>query len=173
MKKLVLLCVFCFLCIGDICAQSQFNADSVAYQLQRKKINDMLANRKLKFGQYSQSLNEHTGIFGFQTKSDIRRSNDILMDIAKTDDNIYKELKILLEYHAFQERQIESHSKEAESINENYLKTIRLLRQSNLKLKADLSASQQHKSTAHIIYIFIILLMLASILYLIGKKSKV
>ena len=170
MKKLVLLCMFCFLCIGEVCAQSQFNADSVAYQMQRKKINDMLANRKLKFGQYSQSLNEHTGIFGLQTKSDIRRSNDILMDIVKTDDNIYKELKILLEYHAFQERQIESHSKEAESINENYLNTIRLLRQSNLKLKADHATSQ---STAHIIYIFIIVLMLASILYLVSKKNKV
>ena len=55
-----------------------------------------LADRTAKFGQYSQSLSMHTGIFGLQTKKDIRRSNDILMDIVKTDDSIYTELKILL-----------------------------------------------------------------------------
>jgi hypothetical protein len=120
MKKLLLLCLLCFFAIGDVLAQSQVNSDSVAYQLQRKKINAMLAARKAKFGQYSQSLSQHSGIFGFQTKNDIRRSSGILMDIAKTDDAIFKELKILFEYSAFQQRQIQSHSKEAETINHNF-----------------------------------------------------
>src|SRR5882762_4177158 len=120
-KKILSLCIILFL-FTDLHAQTnaQVSADSTAYQLQRKKINSMLDVRKVRFGQYTQSLNEHTGIFGLQTKSDIRRSNDILMDIVKTDDNIYKELKILLEYRAFQQRQIQTHSKEAETVNQNY-----------------------------------------------------
>ena len=56
----------------------------------------------------------HTGIFGFQSKNDIRRSNDILMDIVKTDDSIYTQLKILLDYRAFQQTQVQNHSKETE-----------------------------------------------------------
>ena len=84
-------------------AFAQTANDSLAYQLQRKKINNMLAVRKIKFGSYDQSLNMHTGIFGLQTKKDIRRSNDILMDIVQTDNDIYKELKILLDYRAFQQ----------------------------------------------------------------------
>ncbi|MDN5289342.1 MAG: hypothetical protein JWR38_5616 [Mucilaginibacter sp.] len=171
MKKFTLIGIICLLSIGVACAQTgtQISADSIAYQLQRKKINSMLDARKLRFGQYSQSLNEHTGIFGLQTKSDIRRSNDILMDIVKTDDNIYKELKILLEYRAFQQRQIQNHSKEAEDINLGFMNTINKLRQQNIALKKNI----EHKETWRGIYIIVIVLMLASILFLLNKKSKV
>src|ERR1700710_330540 len=102
-KILFLINIFLFLSIS---AFAQVNSDSLAYQLQRKKINEMLAQRTLKFGQYDASLSMHTGIFGFQTKKDIRRSNDILMDIVKTDNDIYKELKILLDYRVFQQSQV-------------------------------------------------------------------
>ena len=175
MKKIILLCLFCCFGVDILHAQTgaQISADSIAYQLQRKKINDMLDARKLRFGQYSESLNEHTGIFGLQTKSDIRRSNDILMDIVKTDDNIYKELKILLEYRAFQQRQIQNHSKEAESINIGYMTTINKLRQQNALLKASAQKAIGRKESAQRIYIIIIVLMLASILFLLNKKSKV
>ncbi|MGN8070108.1 hypothetical protein [Mucilaginibacter sp. 22184] len=170
MKKFLLIGVIFFL-LTDLQAQTnaQVSADSIAYQLQRKKINSMLDMRKVRFGQYSQSLNEHTGIFGLQTKSDIRRSNDILMDIVKTDDNIYKELKILLEYRAFQQRQIQNHSKEAETINQNYVNLISKLRQQNVALKAEAQKAQNMQR----IYILVIVLMIASILFLISRKSKV
>jgi len=170
MKKFLLIGIILFL-FTDLRAQTnaQVSADSIAYQLQRKKINSMLDMRKVRFGQYSQSLNEHTGIFGLQTKSDIRRSNDILMDIVKTDDNIYKELKILLEYRAFQQRQIQNHSKEAETINQNYVNLISKLRQQNVALKAEAQKAQNMQR----IYVLIIVLMIASILFLISRKSKV
>lgn len=169
MKKFLLIGIILFL-FTNLRAQTnaQVSADSVAYQLQRKKINSMLDMRKVRFGQYSQSLSEHTGIFGFQTKGDISRSNDILMDIVKTDDNIYKELKILLEYRAFQQRQIQNHSKEAETINQNYVNLISKLRQQNATLKAD----AQRDKTMQRIYILMIVLMIASILFLISRKSK-
>jgi hypothetical protein len=168
MKKLILLCLLCFFAVGNLFAQTQVDADSVAYQNQRKKINQMLADRKLKFGQYSQSLNQHTGIFGFQTKDDIRRSSSILMDIAKTDDNIFKELKILFEYSAFQQRQIQDHNKEAETISQNYAAALNKLKLRNAQLKADL----QGKSTFTSVYITVIALMLASILYLLYQRNK-
>ena len=77
-------------------AFAQQNEDSLAYAQQGKKITAMLARRARKFGQYEHSLRQHTGIFGMQTKNDIRNSNGILMDIVKTDDSVYKEIKILL-----------------------------------------------------------------------------
>lgn len=160
--------MLCFFTLANLFAQTQADADSIAYQNQRKKINQMLADRKLKFGQYSQSLSQHTGIFGFQTKDDIRRSSSILMDIAKTDDNIFKELKILFEYSAFQQRQIQDHSKEAETISQNYAAALNKLKLRNAQLKAEL----QGKSTFTSVYITIIVLMLASILYLLYQKNK-
>ena len=108
MKKLFGFCILCLLPVLVFAQKS--NSDSLAYQLQRAKINQMLENRRQKFGQYDQSLKMHTGIFGLQTKKDIRRSNDILMDIVKTDDDIFRELKILMDYRVFQQQQAQTHS---------------------------------------------------------------
>ncbi|AYL95742.1 hypothetical protein [Mucilaginibacter celer] len=172
MKKLVL---FIFFSIASVTAfgQSPVNSDSVAYQLQRQKINRMLTARKQKFGQYQQSLSQHTGIFGFQTKDDIRRSAGILMDIAKTDDAIFKELKILLEYRDFQQKQIQSHSREAESAGDAYLKVISHLQQQNAKLKQQAKEADGHFGMRQNIYLVVIVFMGASILFMLLKKNRV
>src|ERR1700753_1724340 len=102
MRRLLLIPFLLFFCLTGL---AQRKTDSVLYQQQRKKINSMLAERSRRFGDYDRSLSMHTGIFGFQTKKDIRRSNDILMDIVKTDDSIYRQIKILLEFRAFQQQQ--------------------------------------------------------------------
>src|ERR1700744_6100442 len=115
-------------CLSFVNSHAQSKTDSTAYEAQRKKINNMLAVRSQKFGQYDQSLAQHTGIFGLQTKKDIRRSNDILMDIVKTDNEIYKQLKILLDYRTFQQSQVQDKSKETESQSLGFMYTINQLR---------------------------------------------
>lgn len=117
----------------------------------------MLAQRTAKFSQYHESLTKHTGIFGFQTKKDIRRSNDILMDIVKTDDAIYKELKILLEYRAFQQKQVQTQSKETELTTLGYMSTINKQRAqldaSRAKLEAQEQDSEKTKNTLMLVII--------------------
>jgi hypothetical protein len=163
MKKIILLVLFFFLVTG---AYAQPNSDSVAYQAQRSKINSMLALRKQKFGQYDQSLSMHTGIFGLQTKKDIRRSNDILNDIVKTDDDIFAQLKILLDYRAFQQTQVQSHSAETDNTNIGFMNAINALRAQNDKLKHDAAAAaeKQQKTTqtalAIIVGLIVIILLL-------------
>lgn len=169
MKKIILFNIFCLL-LGPAMAQS--NTDSLAYQLQRKKINGMLANRAQKFGIYDESLRMHTGIFGLQTKKDIRRSNDILMDIVKTDNAIYKELKILLEYRTFQQTQVQTHSKEAEQSNVGFMMTINKLREQNDKLKAAAEKQQQGQQSTFHIYMLIWILLFAVILFLIFRNTR-
>lgn len=163
MKKILLLVAFCF---SMIAANAQANSDSLAYQAQRKRINSMLDQRKQKFGQYTQSLSMHTGIFGLQTKKDIRRSNDILMDIVKTDDDIFVQLKILLEYRTFQQIQVQSRSVETDNANLGFMNTINKLRAQNEKLQRDAKAAeeQQQKTSqtalAIIVGLIIIILLL-------------
>ena len=169
MKKIILINLFCFLCTT---AFAQVNSDSLAYQLQRKKINDMLAQRTVKFGQYDQSLSMHTGIFGFQTKKDIRRSNDILMDIVKTDDDIYKELKILLDLRTFQQTQVQTHSKETEDNTIGFMTTINKLRNQVDQLRADAAKQQQeHDKTVRWLILLLIALLVAT-LYFASRKRK-
>lgn len=173
MRKIALPLLFCLITTIGAFAQSPVNSDSVAYQRQRQKINNMLTARKQKFGQYEQSLGQHTGIFGFQTKDDIRRSAGILMDIAKTDDAIFKELKILLEYRDFQQRQIQSHSKEAETTAAGYMRVITHLQQQNARLKQQVKSTEDHYNTKQNIFVAALVLMSASILLLMFKKNRV
>jgi len=135
----------------------------------------MLAQRALKFGQYDSSLTKHTGIFGLQTKKDIRRSNDILMDIVKTDNEIYHELKILFDYRVFQQKQVQSHTKETEVNVLGYMATINKLR---AKLEADKAeAAKQEKDEGKIrSTLIIIIIALSAILFLlifIRRKKRV
>jgi hypothetical protein len=173
MKKTLLLLTICFLFLNTF-AQTQ--SDSLAYQLQRKKINSMLAVRAQKFGRYDQSLSQHTGIFGLQTKKDIRRSNNILMDIVKTDNEIYRQLKILLDYRTFQQTQVLDKSKENETIALNFMRTINRLQNQNEKLKknADEMMREQERSTRNFsIVIVALIIVLIGLLWNNYRKRSV
>lgn len=153
-------------------AYSQPKSDSLAYQLQRKKINAMLARRTQKFGQYDSSLSKHTGIFGFQTKKDIRRSNDILMDIVNTDNDIYKELKILLEYRNFQQKQVLEHINENQVNMIGYMTTINKLRAQIDLLKSDAVAHEQEEGKTRSILVIIIITLSALLLLSVFVRRK-
>jgi len=153
-------------------AYAQPNTDSLAYQLQRKKINTMLAQRTVKFGQYDESLGKHPGIFGFQTKKDIRRSNDILMDIVKTDNDIYKELKILLEYRTFQQKQVLTQTKETENSTLGYMTTINKLRAQIGILKAEAEKNQAHEADLRRMMLITIIALAALIFLMIIFRRK-
>ncbi|ASU34816.1 hypothetical protein [Mucilaginibacter xinganensis] len=170
MKKILLFILFP---LFSASAYSQSSTDSLAYHLQRKKINTMLEQRALKFGQYDESLKKHTGIFGFQTKKDIRRSNDILMDIVKTDNNIYSELKILLDYRMFQQTQVQTRSQQTEQSTIGYMTTINKLRKQIDILKKDAEEQQQQDQNVRNILIITVLVLAAFIfLMLTFRKSK-
>ena len=167
MKKLTLI-LLTFFVSATVVAQK--NADSLAYQMQRKKINAMLALRAQKFGQYDQSLSQHTGIFGLQTKKDIRRSNDILMDIAKTDDDIYKQIRVLLDFRAFEQTQVQTHSNEVEESRLGYMTTINKLRNQIDKLKAE--AVKQQKENDDLKRNFIIAVIVAGLFFLLLLRRR-
>ena len=151
-------------------AYADISTDSAAYQLQRQKINGLLAQRAEKFNQYSESLNTKTGIFGWQTKKDIRRSGEILMDIAHTDEAIFKEIKVLLDFKTFQTTQVVAQSHDNADRSFNYMVTINKLRQQNDTLKADSAreANEYHQNLT--IHIIIILLLAATIIFLFTRR---
>jgi hypothetical protein len=168
MKKLSGFCLLCLLPMFVFAQKS--NSDSLAYQLQRTKINQMLEDRRQKFGQYDQSLKQHTGIFGLQTKKDIRRSNDILMDIVKTDDDIFRELKILMDYRVFQQQQAQTHSTQSENVTLAYMNTINRLRSQIEQLKQDAEKEKAHQQNQLRLLIGVVVLLFVSILYLSTRK---
>ena len=145
--------------------------DTTAYELQRTKINNLLAQRSAKFGQYDQSLSSKTGIFGLQTKKDIRNSNEILRQIAINDNNIFVELKVLLDYKDLQFQEEKSNATHNQLRIDNYKKTIRDLQISN----EDLLAYNQKmtKNVNHLELVLVLFVALTAILlFIIYRKRK-
>lgn len=171
-----------FMLLFGFALSGQTNPDSVVYIQQRNKINTMLNERRAKFGQYDASLTKRSGIFGMQTKGDVRRSNEILMDIAETDDEIFIKLKKLFDYNTnqlnyskFQRKQTESSLKDAEKSRIAYLRSISNLRAQNDSLKTQVKRLETAGQKKQGSLIVMIVLTLASILalFIVKRKRKV
>lgn len=148
------------------------NPDSANYELQRFKINSLLEKRSSNFGQYEVSLQARTGIFGLQTKNDLRRSNEILRQIALTDNDIFRELKVLMDYKDLQAQGI---AETAQTNGERlalYRASIKKLQDQNETL-----ASQNKKLTGKLTsknYLLgILFIALAFCAYLFIKKNGI
>jgi len=127
------------------------NADSLSYELQRKKINGMLNARSQKFGQYDQSLITKTGIFGLKTKRDMQNSINILTEIIQTDNEILKETKTLLDYKNYQQEKVVSQSKQSEERSLAYMRTLNKLQTENQRIGTEIDDYKKDKKFYQII----------------------
>lgn len=144
--------------------------DTIAYAAQRAKVNSLLAERSTKFGQYDESLNQRTGIFGWQTKRDIKNSNEILRQVVLTDNNIFKELKVLMDYKDLQNQQKVAVADNSQERMDRYMQTIKKLQDQNVQLKEDLEKKNKGGLSTYII-VFLILVM-AGGFYFFSKKLQ-
>jgi len=165
-----------FLLMIGLCGAMETMAlqtDTSAYMMQRFKINNLLAERSSKFGQYELSLNSRTGIFGMQTKNDIKNSNEILRGIILSDNNIFRELKVLMNYKDQEVSQVQSNAAATSKRIEGYMLAIKKLQDQNDELKAAASTTTEKKDTATYVIIFLSLVIVAGGIYFYIKlKNK-
>lgn len=143
--------------------------DTGAYAAQRVKVNSLLEERSARFGQYDESLNQRTGIFGWQTKKDIKNSNEILRQVVLTDNNIFKELKVLMDYKDLQNQQKVAVADNSQARIDNYMQSIKKLQDQNEELRKE--SKTNNRSLATYIIIFLILLMTGGF-YFFNKKLQ-
>lgn len=145
------------------------NNDSLTYEQQRKKINDMLNKRSSHFGEYAESLNNKTGIFGLKTKKDMQKSIDILADIIQTDNAILKETKVLVDYKNIQQEKLATEHQENNEKNLAYMRTINKLQTENERLNNELILLQDsYNSFKTFTYLFS---TLAALLFLLSFRK--
>lgn len=145
--------------------------DTANYAAQRVKVNTLLAERSAKFGQYDESLSQRTGIFGWQTKKDIKNSNEILRQVVLTDNNIFKELKVLMDYKDLQNEQKVAVADHSQERIESYMLSIKKLQDHNADLKEQLEKKDHGKNISNYIIAFLILVM-AGGFYFFNKKLQ-
>jgi folylpolyglutamate synthase/dihydropteroate synthase len=146
--------------------------DTSAYMTQRFKINNLLTERSTKFGQYELSLNSRTGIFGMQTKNDIKNSNEILRGIILSDNNIFRELKVLMNYKDQEVSQVQSNAAANSKRIEGYMQAIKKLQDQNEALKNAASRTTEKKDTATYVIIFLSLVIAGGGIYFYRKLNK-
>jgi len=115
---------------------------SDAYESQRLKVNELLAQRSARFGQFEQSLRQRTGIFGLKTKKDMQSSIDILKQIVLTDNEIFKETKELIDFKDFEKTQVAVKAAEFDNRINGYIKTISKLQQEQERLRQEIESLQ-------------------------------
>ena len=167
MLKKVLLLLFICISFDALALQT----DTSAYQTQRLRINALLAERSAKFGQYEESLNARTGIFGFQTKNDIRNSNEILRQIVLNDNNIFRELKTLMDYKDLEVTAVKSNADQINSRIRNYQLAIKKLQDQNEQLRQEAKALSKSKVFSNTV-IMMLLLSLTGLAWFFLKKLK-
>lgn len=172
-KNILFLLFICFAGNSIALAQATKSQDTSAYQTQRLRVNALLSTRSANFSQYDQSLNSRTGIFGLQTKKDIRKSNDILRQIVLDDNKIFKELKTLMDYKDLEVKQVQTTVVQTTDRVQNYKQAIKNLQDQNEELSTKLKSIQKSKSLLNIINVLLIFVMVAVTLFFVNKlKSR-
>ncbi|MEP7171029.1 MAG: hypothetical protein ABI855_16805 [Bacteroidota bacterium] len=85
------------LCLISLTAYPQNNSVK-----DRQDLQNLLQERKIKFDAYASSLEKRSGIFGNKTKKDIQSSNEVLIDIVKTDNRIISTLNRVIDFRNFE-----------------------------------------------------------------------
>jgi len=167
MRKVLITFLAVLLTIVKLFAQN----DSSAYQTQRVKINKLLDQRSERFGQYENSLGTRSGIFGLKTKRDMQTSNDILRQIVLTDNDIFSELKVLLDYKDLEKSEVLTRAETVEGRIEKYQSTITRLQQENQKLltEAENYIIYQDKLLKYLIILSIALVLSAFYIFRLKK----
>jgi len=167
MKLISTLIILLTVGINQVSAQK----DSSAYETQRRKINRLLDERGNRFGQYESSLGKKTGIFGLKTKKDMQFSNDILRQIALTDNDIFSELKVLLDYKDFEKQQVETRAETVEGRIDRYQTTITRLQQENQKLRIQVEKSIAAYDNQKNYLLLLIISLIACVWYIFKLKK--
>lgn len=161
-----------FICLSITINALAIQSDTSAYQVQRLKINALLAERSAKFGQYDLSLSARTGIFGLQTKNDLKNSNEILRGIILNDNNIFRELKVLMNYKDQEVQQVQTNAGNNAKRIESYMQAIKKLQDQNEELKKKTAAITAEKNTETYSIIFLILIIITGGLFFYSKLRK-
>ncbi|RKO70342.1 hypothetical protein D7322_17710 [Sphingobacterium puteale] len=157
--------------LGYLIAQE--NADSSAFEVQRKRVNNLLEARQQKFGAYDTSLTQKTGLFGlFKSKDDMQKSIDILKDVVITDNNIFLETQQLLKIKDFEKNKFRQMATEYDKQISSYIGTINKLQLENERLRAQLDKSAGNGLSGNIWLYMALLVIMALALLLYRSRTR-
>ncbi|MFB2119514.1 hypothetical protein [Parapedobacter sp. 2B3] len=159
--------LFCPAAVGQ-----SVTPDTSGYEAQRQKVNDLLQQRSARFGQFDESLKKRTGIFGLKTKKDMQASIDILKQIVLTDNDIFRETKMLLDYKDFEKSQVVQQANEFDGRINGYIKTISKLQQSQERLAGEVDKLEKTNQRNQGLLVLATLALAGMGIFLVVRRQK-
>ncbi len=104
-----------FFLTGGVCAQAGEHPSDDSSTVERTAIRNLIKERQQLYGQYQSQIEKRSGIFGNQTKNDIRKANDILQNLIATDTRIFMEMENIM-----REKERNLGTKKFENISKEY-----------------------------------------------------
>lgn len=157
-------------------SHAQTTVDSLSFESQRKRVNDLLDQRSKRFGDYTSSLEKKTGIFGlFKSKSDMQQSIDILKSVVINDNLIFIETRKLLDLKDSEAQRFQSLATEYDQQVTAYMKTISKLQMENerLRLQIENLEKEDQKDNKYLFWGVILLLITGvAITFYKSRKSQ-
>ena len=154
-------------------AVSAQNADSTSFEAQRMRVNKLIEDRKVKFGEYDLSLEKKSAIFGlFKSKDDMQRTIDILKNIVITDNNIFLETRRLISIKDDEKQNFQNLASEYDKQVSAYMGTINKLQKENEKLKKDIENLEGSDNSSNIL-LYIALAIIAVLSYFVYRNQKI
>ena len=144
---------------------------TLTYESQRQKVNKLLQQRSARFGDFSESLQRRTGIFGLKTKKDMQASIDILKQIVLNDNDIFRETKTLLDFKDVQKSDVEQRASELDNRVRGYIKAISNMQKEREILKADLAAGEK-RAGRDTLFLFFALLIIAALVFILLRNRR-
>lgn len=154
-------------------AVSAQNADSTSFEAQRMRVNKLIEDRKVKFGEYDLSLEKKSAIFGlFKSKDDMQRTIDILKNIVITDNNIFLETRRLISIKDDEKQKFQNLASEYDKQVSAYMGTINKLQKENEKLKKDIENLEGSDNSSNIL-LYIALAIIGVLSYFVYRNQKI
>ena len=148
-------------------------ADSMTFEAQRERVNHLLDERSRRFGEYDESLQKKTGVFGlFKTKKDMQKSIDILRQVVLNDNNIFIETRKLLDLKDAQSERYQRLAAEYDNQVSAYMKTITKLQNENDKLREELKSMENTDRGSGIMLYISIIVIIGLIIALIYQYNR-
>lgn len=154
-------------------AVSAQNADSTSFEAQRMRVNKLIEDRKVKFGEYDLSLEKKSAIFGlFKSKDDMQRTIDILKNIVITDNNIFLETRRLISIKDDEKQKFQNLASEYDKQVSAYMGTINKLQKENEKLEKDIENLEGSDNSSNIL-LYIALAIIGVLSYFVYRNQKI
>lgn len=159
--------IICLLIISSAGISAQ-EKDSIDFEQQRDRVNQLIEERSKRFGDFDNSIKQKTGVFGiFKTKKDMQKSIDILKSIVIADNKILLETKKLVALKENDQDRLTRIVNEYDMQITAYMATISKLQEENEKLSSQLTTTKDHSHRWNFLnYLLLSLLIVVLFLYL-------